>query len=75
MSKEKDNKKTVVRNGIGFPGLLTIAFVVLKLCGVIDWSWWWVFSPVLFSTAAAIIGLIICLFIWFVCTVLQEILK
>lgn len=27
------------------PGLLGIAFVVLKLCGVIDWSWWWVTAP------------------------------
>lgn len=26
-------------------GLLTILFVALKLCGVIDWSWWWVLSP------------------------------
>ena len=31
--------------GIGFAGLLTIAFVVLKLCKVIDWNWWWVISP------------------------------
>lgn len=26
-------------------GLLTIAFIVLKLTGVIDWSWWWVLAP------------------------------
>ena len=26
--------------------LLTVAFVVLRLCNVIDWSWWWVVSPV-----------------------------
>lgn len=26
-------------------GLLLTAFVVLKLCKVIDWSWWWVLSP------------------------------
>ena len=26
-------------------GLLTIAFVVLKLTGFIAWSWWWVLSP------------------------------
>ena len=32
---------------VGFCGLLTIAFVVLKLCAVITWSWWWVFSPLL----------------------------
>lgn len=31
--------------GIGFPGALTILFVALKLTGYIDWSWWWVLSP------------------------------
>ena len=31
--------------GIGFTGLLTILFIGLKLGGVIDWSWWWVLSP------------------------------
>ena len=32
--------------GIGLGGVLLIVFIVLKLCGVIAWSWWWVFSPV-----------------------------
>lgn len=32
-------------HGIGFFGLLTIVFIVLKLCRVIDWSWWWVLAP------------------------------
>lgn len=31
--------------GIGLGGLLGVVFVTLKLCGVIDWSWWWVTSP------------------------------
>ena len=31
--------------GIGFFGLLTIAFIVLKLLKVISWSWLWVLSP------------------------------
>ena len=31
--------------GIGFTGLLTIAFIVLKLTGFIAWSWLWVLSP------------------------------
>ena len=26
-------------------GIITVVFVVLKLTGVIDWSWWWVLSP------------------------------
>lgn len=33
-------------SGIGFTGLLTVAFIVLKLTGVIAWSWWWVLSPI-----------------------------
>lgn len=28
-----------------FPSLLLVAFIVLKLCGVIQWSWLWVLSP------------------------------
>jgi len=31
--------------GIGFVGLLTIVFIVLKLTNFIAWSWWWVLSP------------------------------
>lgn len=30
---------------IGFFGLLQIVFIVLKLIGIINWSWWLVFSP------------------------------
>lgn len=33
--------------GIGFTGLLTIALIVLKLTGYIDWPWLWVWSPLL----------------------------
>lgn len=32
-------------NGIGFGTVLFIVFLVLKLTGVVTWSWWWVFSP------------------------------
>jgi nitrate/nitrite transporter NarK len=32
--------------GVGFAGLLTIAFVVLKLTHTIGWSWYWVLSPI-----------------------------
>lgn len=31
--------------GIGFLGLLTIVFIVLKLTHYIDWSWLWVLCP------------------------------
>lgn len=31
--------------GISLIGLLTIVFIVLRLCNVIQWSWWWVLAP------------------------------
>lgn len=42
-----------------FPGLLTIAFVVLKLYKVITWSWWWVLCPMWIPIAIFIIIAII----------------
>ena len=40
-----DKKVEVSYSGIGFPGLLTILFIGLKLTGHIDWDWIWVLSP------------------------------
>ena len=34
-----------MKESISFPTLLLVAFIVLKLCHVIDWSWVWVLSP------------------------------
>ena len=41
--------------GIGFPGALFIAFLALKLTGVIAWSWWWVTAPLCGTVLIAII--------------------
>jgi hypothetical protein len=51
--------------GIGFVGLLTLLFIALKLTNYIDWSWWWVLSPMwigfllIFIIVAAVIGMAI----------------
>lgn len=45
-------------NGIGLGTLLFLIFMVLKLCGFIDWSWWWVTSPLWISA-----GLIVLIFL------------
>jgi len=44
-------------SGIGFAGLLTVTFVVLKLTSVIGWSWWWVLSPLWISAALGLLAL------------------
>ena len=46
--------------------LLLVAFIVLKLCGVIDWSWWWVLSPVWISLVIGIIVFVAVLIIGFI---------
>ena len=48
---------------IGFAGLLTIVFIILKLCGIITWSWWWVLSPLWISTILWVILVIIVLLV------------
>ena len=64
MTNKSSNNNTTVSGGIGFSGLLTIVFIVLKLCGVINWSWIWVFSPMWISAAlcVAIIVFIVMIF-------------
>lgn len=47
MSITKENAS----EGIGFFGLLTIVFIVMKLLGKLDWSWWWVLCPIWFVSA------------------------
>lgn len=49
-----ENKKSQVR-GLGLPGVLTIVFVVLKLVGVITWSWAWVLAPLWIAAALVVI--------------------
>ena len=49
--------------GVGFVGLLTIAFIVLKLTNYIDWSWWWVLSPVWIGVGIFVIALCVALVI------------
>ena len=51
-------------NGLGLGTVLFIVFLILKLTGNIDWSWWWVTSPLWIPLALGvvvmgIIGLII----------------
>lgn len=52
-----NNKST--GSGIGFCGLLTIAFIVLKLTKCIAWSWWWVLAPAWVPLALVVVVLAI----------------
>lgn len=43
----------------GFASLLQLLFIALKLCGVIDWSWWLVLSPTWISVILFLLALLI----------------
>lgn len=55
-------------SGVEFTGLLTIVFIVLKLTNYIDWSWWWVLSPIWISLLFALFILFIVFLIIFLRT-------
>lgn len=57
-----NKNQTTKTTGIGFTGLLTIVFIVLKLCKIITWSWVWVLSPFWISI---IIYILVILFVGF----------
>lgn len=57
----KNNKNYSAGGGLSLAGVLTVVFVVLKLVGVINWSWWWVLAPLWISAIAIIILLIVVL--------------
>lgn len=50
--------------------ILTIIFVILKLCGVLSWSWWWVLSPLWGSLA---IFIILSVLVWLFCCIAETI--
>lgn len=58
MKHNNVNVSSSSSSGIGFVGLLTIVFIVLKLLGKITWSWWWVLSPLWISTGLVILILL-----------------
>ena len=60
--------KVSYSGGIGFSGLLTIVFIILKLIGKIDWSWWWVLSPLW-------ITFMLCMLIFILMIIIIDIMK
>jgi len=49
----------IMGSGTGVCGTLGIIFIVLKLVGVIAWSWWWVLAPFWIPLVITIVVLIV----------------
>ena len=61
--KERKNRTSVTYSSPGIVTILQVVFIVLKLCKVIEWSWFWVLSPtwIMIIVAIFVISIIILL--------------
>lgn len=55
---ENEKQVKVVSKGLGLSSILTIIFVIAKLLGVINWSWWLVLLPSIISVGLSILVII-----------------
>ena len=59
-----DNKNVNCSLGLGkLSSIITIIFVLAKLFGIVNWSWWIVFLPTIITTVLSILLLIIIIFV------------
>ena len=56
-ARERRRPRRGIRESPGAITLLTLLFVAVKLTGHIDWSWWWVLSPL--WIVAAVVALVL----------------
>ena len=68
MSKT-DNKGSNSSSGIGILGLLQVAFIIMKVAKIINWSWWLVFIPTYIGIG---IWLVVFIFIILVTTLIGK---
>lgn len=54
-----ENQNHAASGGLGLLEVLTIVFIVLKLCGLISWSWWLVLMPLWIELGVIVVLLII----------------
>lgn len=73
MNSNKNNNISII--GVGFADLLFFIFLILKLCHVIDWSWWWVIAPIWIYIALIVLIFVIIFMVFFIKRIAERIKK
>lgn len=60
------NMKKSSGNGLGLTSILFLIFLTLKLTNNIDWSWWWVTSPIWIPLGIILIVFLVSFFIFLI---------
>ena len=71
MTSKNETKTVATGGGMSIVGLLGIVFVVLKLTGVIAWSWLWVLAPFWIPAALWVAVVVPMLFVLFIAAVVK----
>lgn len=58
---DKETNIQVGSKGIGILSILTIIFVIAKITGFLNWSWWLVFAPLLVSIGLTVLIVVVVL--------------
>lgn len=67
-----ENKIVIKKQGLSLGIVLTIIFVILKLIGVIEWSWVWVLAPLWVSACLSLVIYLIGLLIIGIITIIKS---
>ncbi len=59
MTNKKEIHYSTGGSATGIPTILLVVFIVLKLTGVITWSWWWVLSPLWISFSLVVVAVLV----------------
>jgi hypothetical protein len=60
------NKISGTKLALGLNGLIVIVLTILKLCKIINWSWWWILCPIWVSAGIVLVVFVIILLIMLV---------
>ena len=64
ISMSRNGSSNGGRAGLGLADILLIIFIVLKLCGLISWSWVWVLAPLWISFAFGLLMFVVLIIIF-----------
>ena len=67
----ENNKKTTIGCISPLTVIIFLAFFFAKIYGKIDWSWWWVFSPLWIPAAIALVILLIAGLIYLIALIIS----
>ena len=70
--EDKTMKVVETARNYSFVSLLAVAFIVLKLCGVIDWAWVWVLAPIWIPFALVLAIVVVTLIVAFIVAIVKR---